>query len=234
MLPTSDSPPLPVCRRRSWWFDHGSRRVGLLLALTGAAALSGCGSGKHAQSTASSTSTTQSAPGKLMGLIPTPLPIKPSFTLRDTAGQPFAFLPATKGKLTYLFFGYTHCPDACPATMSYLAYAYHRQSPDVRRRVTVVFVTVDPRRDTGPVLRRYLDHFDKSFVGLIGSAAQVAAAERAAGLPVTPGGPKGYEAHSTFVLPYSPDGRAHVVYAFGSKPQEIAHDLPLLLAFTSK
>jgi protein SCO1/2 len=145
-------------------------------------------------------------------------------------------LRATKGKLTYLYFGYTHCPDACPLTMSDIAAAFHREPVSVRHRVDVVFVTVDPRRDTPHVLRRWLDHFDRSFIGLTGSAAQIAAAERAAGVPLaaaekTKGG---YSvAHSTLVIPYSPDGRAHVVYSAGFRSRDYAHDMPLLLRFRS-
>jgi hypothetical protein len=88
----------------------------------------------------------------LRGLVPQPLPRKPSFTLADTAARPFAFVPRTRGELTYLYFGYTHCRDACPTTMSDLAAALRREPARVRKHVEVVFVTVDPRRDTGPVL----------------------------------------------------------------------------------
>jgi|GEM_PF-4386617 protein SCO1/2 len=112
--------------------------------------------------------------------------------------------------------------------MEELTYALRRQPASVRRRVEVVFVTVDPRHDTRPVLRAWLDHFSRSFVGLTGSEAQVVAAERAAGVPVVPGS---YTRHSSFVLPYSPDGRAHAIYTQGFTPDDYAHDLPLLLRY---
>lgn len=168
--------------------------------------------------------------------MPQPLPHKPRFVLTSTAGRPFDFAKATRGKLTYLYFGYTHCPDACPLTMGDLAAALRREPAAVRRRVDVVFVTVDPRRDTPHELRRWLDHYDPSFIGLTGSRAQITAAERLAGVPLA--APEkaagGYSvAHSTLVIPYSPDGLAHVVYSEGFRPDDYAHDMPGLLRYTS-
>ncbi len=172
---------------------------------------------------------------KLHGLVPEPLPHRPAFTLTDTAGHPYDFAARTRGKLTYLYFGYTHCPDACPATMGDIQFALHSARAAARKQVQVVFVTVDPRRDTRPVLRAWLNHYDHSFIGLTGSEAQVRAAERAAGVPVPPlekhAGARYAVAHSSFVLPYSPDDIAHVVYTAGFVSTDYAHDLPLLLRF---
>jgi protein SCO1/2 len=169
-------------------------------------------------------------------MIPTPLPPKPAFTLTNTSGHAYSFGPATRGKLTYLFFGYTHCPDVCPATMSFLAAAVHGQPEAVRRKIAVVFVTVDPTRDTGSVIRHWLDHYSRSFVGLTGSEAAIAAVERDAGLPVAPPAPRSPSVsyrvtHSSFLLAYSPDERAHVLYVSGFKEADYAHDMPLLLRF---
>ena len=195
-----------------------------------AVALAGCGSPSRPATTASSSA----AAAGLTGLIPEPLPVKPSFTLADTSGRPYAFAAATRGKLTYLFFGYTHCPDACPATMSDLTYALRLQPAAIRRRVAVVFVTVDPARDTGPVLRTWLDHYSRSFVGVRGTAAQIGEVEHEAGVPtaVRVAGRSGYQVeHSSILFVYSPDDRAHVVYAQGFTPADYAHDMPLLLRF---
>jgi protein SCO1 len=204
----------------------------LILSLSLVAILAGCGGHHHAAAREA-----PPAPG-LRGLVPEPLPYKPSFTLRDTSGRPYRFASATRDKLTYLFFGYTHCPDACPATMSALSYALRVQPAAVRKQIAVVFVTVDPRRDTGPVIRRWLDHYGRSFVGLWGSTAEIAAVERAAGVPTAPApaaaGKKNYTlAHSSLLLAYSPDGRSHVLYTQGFKPSDYAHDMPLLLRFRS-
>jgi len=170
----------------------------------------------------------------LRGLVPTPLPRTPAFTLTDTAGKPFAFASRARDKLTYLYFGYTHCPDVCPLTMANLATALRLARPAVRSHVEVVFVTVDPRRDTPARLRAWLDRYSRSFVGLTGSERAIAAAASRAGVPLPPGpksrhGSYGVD-HGAFVLPYSPDGQAHVVYAEGFSPADYAHDMPLLLA----
>ena len=168
--------------------------------------------------------------------MPTPLPVKPDFTLTDTAGKPYNFGAATAGKLTYLFFGYTHCPDACPATMSYLAYALRTVPAAVRKQVDVVFVSVDPRRDTGPVIRNWLNHYNRSFVGVRGTVQQIGVLEHEAGVPtaiaVRRHGSVDYQVeHSSILFVYSPDDRAHVVYAQGFKATDYAHDMPLLLKF---
>jgi len=165
--------------------------------------------------------------------VPEPLPQKPPIRLTDTSGRPYDLVAKTRNKLTYLYFGYTHCPDACPATMDELAYALKRQPASVRRQVAVVFVTVDPRHDTRPVLRSWLNHFSRRFVGLTGSELQIEHAEALAGVPYISAsrGKTAYVRHSSLVLPYSPDGRAHVVYTQGFKPNDYAHDLPLLLDY---
>ena len=208
--------------------SSSSGRLGVACAI-GAVALAaaGCGGAHHGAPAA------PAAPA-LDGLLPDPLPQKPHFTLTDTAGRPFPFTSATRGKLTYLYFGYTHCPDACPTTMTDLAYALRKQRLSVRRQIDVVFVTVDPRRDTRAVLRTWLDHYNTSFVGLRGTQQQVVAAERQAGVPLAPPtketGSNYAVSHSSIVLAYSPDGRAHAVYTQGFHANAYAHDMPLLLA----
>jgi protein SCO1/2 len=207
---------------------------GVVPAAAAAALLAGCGSSNS--SAPPTTTTAPPAASTLRGLVPEPFPVKPGFTLTDTTGRPYSFAQATRGKLTYLFFGYTHCPDACPATMSYLRYALSRQPESIRRQVAVVFVTVDPARDTMPVLRRWLNHYSPSFVGLTGSLAQIGEVEHMAGVPTAilqkRKGVASYQVeHSSVLFVYSPDDRSHVVYATGFKPADYAHDLPLLLKF---
>ena len=88
---------------------------------------------------------------------------------------------------------------------------------------------------TGARITAWLGHYDASFVGLRGSEQQIEAAERAAGVPAPPlgerSGARYAVAHSSFVLPYSPDGVAHVVYTQGFVSTDYAHDLPLLLTY---
>jgi protein SCO1 len=209
-------------------------RVGALAAV--AALLAGCGASKSSAPPATSTASPPPAANTLRGLVPEPFPIKPGFTLTDTSGRPYSFADATRGKLTYLFFGYTHCPDACPATMSYIRYALSTQPKSIQKQVAVVFVTVDPTRDTRPVLRKWLNHYSKGFVGLTGSLAQIGEVEHMAGVPTAilqkKRGVASYQVeHSSVLFVYSPDDRSHVVYATGFKPQDYAHDLPLLLKY---
>lgn len=166
------------------------------------------------------------------GLVTPPLP-KPGFILTDTSGRPFDFASETKGQVTLLFFGYTFCPDQCPMHMANLSAALKRLPAGTADRVRLVFVTTDPARDTPPVLRRWLDLFDRRFIGLTGTEQAIAAVQRMAGVPVaTKSGPaNGNYAvnHANFVLAYSKDGLAHVIYPGGVSKDDWVHDLPLLI-----
>ena len=95
----------------------------------------------------------------------------PATELTDTDGRPFSLANSTDKRLTLVFFGYTHCPDECPTTMATLASAMLQLDDADRNNVQVVFVTTDPARDTGPVIRQWLDHFSSSFVGVTGPLA---------------------------------------------------------------
>jgi protein SCO1 len=160
-----------------------------------------------------------------------PLP-RPDFTLTDTAGRPFAFSKATAGRLTLLFFGYTSCPDVCPAHLASLAAGLKALTPEQRDAVDVVFVGVDPERDTPERVRAWLDHFDARFVGLTGSEADLAAAQRAAAVPgafVDERWDGGYTvAHASFVLVYTGDDQAHLRYGLDTPSAKWAHDLARL------
>src|ERR1700733_9782873 len=170
------------------------------------------------------------------GLVSPPLP-KPKFTLTDTSGAPFDFASKTQGYTTLLFFGYTHCPDMCPLQMSTIAQAFKKIPPASADRFKAVFVTTDPDRDGPQVLRSWLDHFDKRFIGLTGSEPEIAAAQIAANLSpakksaVRPDG--AYEVgHAAFVLVYTKDNLAHVIYPVGVKEEDWVHDLPYLATET--
>jgi protein SCO1/2 len=167
----------------------------------------------------------------LHGGVLSPPDAEPHTVLTDTAGRRYDIRKQGSGKVTLVYFGYTHCPDICPTTMADIAQALRQTSADVRRRVNVVFVTVDPHRDRRAVLRRWLDGFNPSFVGLRGSLAQVVAAQRAAGLPVSKVEPNGRAIeHSAEVIAYTPDHLAHVVYFEGpSTIDDLGHDLPILV-----
>lgn len=109
----------------------------------------------------------------------------PPGTFRTTAGQAYQFTRPPRDEVTVVFFGFTHCHDVCPTTMADLAAARRSLRPSVAEGLHVVFVTVDPKRDTPPVLHRWLTRYDPSFVGLRGSEATVHAAERSLYAPVS-------------------------------------------------
>jgi protein SCO1/2 len=177
----------------------------------------------------------RAAPTYHGGLVTPPLP-KPKFVLTDTSGAPFDFWAETQGYVTLLFFGYTHCPDVCPLQMANVASSLQRMPPELSKHVKVVFVSTDPARDSAAVLRTWLDHFDPRFVGLTGSEASIVAAQRAARLPPaskTASANRDYAmAHAAFVLAYTKDNLAHVIYPEGIAPRDWAHDLPLLVKET--
>ncbi|HET9476371.1 MAG TPA: SCO family protein [Dehalococcoidia bacterium] len=160
-----------------------------------------------------------------------PLP-KPSFTLLDTSGAFYDFAAQTNGYLTFVFFGYTYCPDICPDHMANIAAALNRLPDDVSQRVRVVFVTVDPERDTTERLREWLDIFDPTFVGLTGDVRSVdSAMKKALGdvyFPITredQGGGEYSVSHAAFVLAYTPDNLAHTVYPSGLQRLDWEHDI---------
>jgi protein SCO1 len=156
------------------------------------------------------------------GLVTPPLP-KPKFTLIDTSGAQFDFRARTDGYVTLLFFGYTQCTSVCPMQMAYLAGAMKRMPKDSAGRYRVVFVTTDPRHDNPRVLRTWLDRFDKSFIGLTGSEAEVKAAEVAAKVPSGSA-----TEHAAFVLAYTKDNLGHLIYPTGVTQEDWLHDLPPL------
>jgi protein SCO1/2 len=179
----------------------------------------------------SATSTTTTSSSAFDGTVLEPPQAKPEFVLIDTQGQPYDFQAETTGKLTLLYFGYTFCPDICPVQLAQLAAVMDRL-PDVERNSVVVFVTVDPDRDTPQVIRSFLDKFDTKFVGLSGTVDQVEAAQRAAGVPVAVkiGDGADYSmGHASQVIAYAPDGLAYTQYPYGTRQTQWVHDLPIIL-----
>ena len=96
--------------------------------------------------------------------------------LTDQTGRPRR-LEDWRGKVVVLFFGFTHCPDVCPTTLADLSQVMKQRGPDAER-VQVLFVTVDPERDTPEVLGKYVGAFDPRFLGLYGDAAATQRAAR--------------------------------------------------------
>jgi protein SCO1/2 len=169
------------------------------------------------------------------GLVAPPLP-KPKFVLTDTSGARFDFWNRTVGSVTLLFFGYTYCPDQCPTHMANIGGALKKLPSGIADQVKLVFVTTDPARDTPVQLRRWLDNFDRHFVGLTGTEAALDAVQKAAGVPLLPKtvpSDGNYSvAHANFVIAYTKDNLAHVIYPGGVSKDDWIHDLPLLIKET--
>jgi protein SCO1/2 len=161
---------------------------------------------------------------------------KPSFTLTDLDGKPFDFRAETDGHLTFLFFGYTNCPDVCPLHMANIGSVLRQQPPEVVNRIKVVFVTTDPERDSIPRLKEWLGRFHPQFIGLTGTAEELAAAQQAARiLPATKDTVNrlvngGYSVgHAAQVIAFTADDSLRVLYPFGIRQEDWANDIPKLV-----
>ncbi|MDG0023521.1 SCO family protein [Trinickia sp. Y13] len=154
------------------------------------------------------------------------------FSLPDTSGK-LRSLADYKNKAVVLFFGYTHCPDVCPTTMAELTQALQQLGPDDAKRVQVLFVTVDPERDTSPVLSQYVKAFNPSFVGLRPSDAQLAkvAKDFRVYYAKVPGKtPDSYTMnHTAASYVFDPSGKLRLFVRDGQGAQPWVHDLKLLL-----
>ncbi len=163
-----------------------------------------------------------------------PLP-KPDLVLTDTNGKPFDILSETEGYLTLLYLGYTHCPDICPTHMLDLAKVLEAMDPELVERVRVVFITTDPERDDAAAIRRWLDLFDSSFIGLTIEPETLSSLLASLGMPQIVkqdlGDGRYAVNHATYLIAYTPDDLGHIVYPFligGGLRELMAHDLPLL------
>jgi protein SCO1 len=153
------------------------------------------------------------------------------FKLTDHKGQ-VRTLADFRGKVVVMFFGYTQCPDVCPTTLSDLAAALQKLGADAGR-VQVLFVTVDPERDTPELLAQYVPAFNPTFLGLSGDAAATAAAAREFKVlyqkqpGATPGSYTMDHTAGTFI--FDPQGRLRLFVSHGQGADIFAHDIRELL-----
>lgn len=171
--------------------------------------------------------------GALSGTVLDPPFEVASTPLTDTDGEPFSLTEDTTKPLTLVFFGYTHCPDICQTVMSSLATAMTRLDAEDRERVGVVFVTTDPARDTADVLKRYLEHFDPTFVGLTGELDTIVDVAKPLGVGVTQGErlpSGGYDVtHGTTITAVDADDRGTVYWSEATSSADFAADIHSLL-----
>ncbi len=153
--------------------------------------------------------------------------------LKDHHGRAVT-LDSFRGRLLVIFFGYAHCPDVCPTTLSDMAQALQQLPPDVAARVQVLFVTVDPERDTPETLKAYVPYFHPGFLGLHGTPDEVAAAAKEFRVVYrrhAEAGASGYLVdHSAGSYVLDGAGRLRLYLPFGHPPASIAHDLSALAA----
>ena len=170
---------------------------------------------------------------------------KPAFELTDVTGVEFArgfqlmdhngkprSLGDFAGKVVAVFFGFTHCPDVCPATMSELAMVMKELGKDAER-LQVLFITVDPERDTPALLSQYVPAFHPSFLGLYGDAEATAnvAKEFKAIFQKQPLPGGGYSMdHSAGTFIFDPAGRLRLFGQHGRGAPALLHDIRLLLS----
>jgi protein SCO1/2 len=198
-----------------------SRGILAPLAVTGLGALlSGCDrSGGGAKPSFKGTDLTGADYGKTLALT-------------DHTGRPRT-LADFKGKLVVLFFGFTQCPDVCPTTLATMADVVKRLGPD-GDRVQVLFVTVDPERDTQAVLAPYVTAFDPRFIGLLGDkdATAKAAREFKVFFQKVPGRTSGTYSidHTAASYVLDREGRLRLYLRHTQTPEDITADLRTLLA----
>jgi len=142
-----------------------------------------------------------------------------------------------KGKAVVVFFGYTRCPDVCPTTLAEMKLVRAKLGAD-GDRLQVLFVTIDPERDTPELLANYVPAFDPSFLGLYGDAEATArtAREFKVFYEKVPGPtPDGYSMdHTAGSYIYDPQGRLRLFAKLGQAPDALAHDIELLLGNAPK
>ncbi|MFA9216608.1 MAG: SCO family protein [Sphingomonadaceae bacterium] len=153
------------------------------------------------------------------------------FALTDHTGKART-LADFKGKLVVMFFGYTQCPDVCPTTMAEMSAVMQQLGPQAEQ-VQVLFVTVDPERDTQQLLAQYVPAFDKRFLGLYGTLPQTekVAKEFKVFYDKEPGKTEGSYTmdHTAASYVFDKQGKIRLFVRHGQGPAPIVHDLKLLL-----
>ncbi|MCB8985881.1 MAG: SCO family protein [Ardenticatenaceae bacterium] len=170
-------------------------------------------------------------PPQFHGLVIQSPPPLSNFTLTATNGERMSLLDF-RGKLVVLYFGYTFCPDVCPATMVELKHMMEKLGRD-GKDVQVIMVSVDPERDTPDKLGEYVTQFDPSFIGMTGTDDELLGVttqlgifyQKHEGTPAT-----GYLIdHTATVSVLDEDGRLRLVFPFGTTGEDMAEDLRHLL-----
>ncbi|CAM8396201.1 Copper chaperone SCO1/SenC [Candidatus Methylopumilus universalis] len=159
------------------------------------------------------------------------VPIDTTFRLKDFNGR-IRTLEDFKGKVVVIFFGFTHCPDICPTTLTDLKKTMALLK-DKASDVQVIFITLDPARDTEDVLKKFIPTFDSSFLGLTGSESdinKVISQFKIFYQKVNDGSKSGYTIdHSAGLYVLDKNGNIKLHTSHGQKPEDLASDLAKLI-----
>jgi protein SCO1/2 len=158
----------------------------------------------------------------------------PEFALSDHAGKPFN-TSRLRGQWSVLFFGYTHCPDICPITLSTMKEVLDTLTPKLPNLdLNVVFISVDPARDTLEHLGQYVTYFDKRFIGVTGSETELNKLAQGLGVVyISPKAPTTSDYlvdHSAQLLLVDPDGALHAVLSAPHQAPLISRNLEAILS----
>lgn len=182
-----------------------------------------------AESTATKSTETKSTALK-SGVFDPPR-MAPDFSLPSSRDNQFT-LSEQRGKLLVLGFGFSNCPNVCPMTLANLAQVYKNLGA-LAGQVQVVYMTVDPERDTPARLREYLTNFNSHFVGVTGSADELASVRQAYGIiakkEVHKNGGNYEVHHSSYIYLIDRDGLLRALVPFGKRADDITHDIKILL-----
>ncbi|WP_249362076.1 SCO family protein [Halomonas sp. ATBC28] len=139
-----------------------------------------------------------------------------------------------EGKATLLYFGYTHCPDVCPITLAKMATALRRLDADVRDQIQVLFISVDPSRDTPEVMQLYTEAFGPEFIGLTGERADIDAVANRYRVTYDYDEPDAHGnytvTHTSAVFAFDPQGDAHFMIRDSDTLESIVADLKQLVS----
>jgi protein SCO1/2 len=159
----------------------------------------------------------------------------PEFRLVDHRGQPFG-RDELEGHTSLLFFGFTHCPDICPATLQQLAVARRQLRGEGEALPEIVLISVDPARDTPEVMERYVEYFGQGVTGVTGRLEELRALAAPLGIhfentPAANGSADDYTvSHSAAVLVIDPQARLAAIFGAPHSVEAFVNDLPLLMA----
>jgi protein SCO1/2 len=162
-------------------------------------------------------------PRSYYGSVINPPAVAPEFRLTDQHGQPFD-LASLRGKYVFLYFGYSHCTNECPAAMALMTQA-RAQLGAQADKIQVVFVATDPPRDTPVEMAKFVDRFDPSFVGATGSASALETVWAQYGVSVEDGG----ETHSDYIYLIDPAGNLRMTFSEPITAEQISSDIKQLM-----